>query len=67
MIEFDDVLFEEYRGTVFLTVMYGVYSKSFNGFSKADCINQLLQWVVSRNIQRRSENTNRTGRRWRYN
>lgn len=48
MIEFDDVLFEKYNERVFLTVMYGVYSKSFDGFSKADCINQLLSWVARR-------------------
>lgn len=48
MVEFDDVSFEEYNGTVFLTVGYGIYSKSFNGFSKADCINQLLSWATSR-------------------
>ncbi|WP_162931435.1 hypothetical protein [Escherichia coli] len=48
MVEFDDVSFEEHADRVVLIVYWGLYSKAFEGNTKADCINQLLQWAASR-------------------
>lgn len=48
MIGYDDVLFEGPIDRVVLIVYWGLYSKAFEGDTKADCINQLLQWVASR-------------------
>lgn len=48
MVEFDDVSFEEHTDRVVLIVYWGFYSKAFEGDTKADCINQLLQWAASR-------------------
>lgn len=48
MIGYDDVLFEGHIDRVVLIVYWGLYSKAFEGDTKADCINQLLQWVASR-------------------
>lgn len=47
MVEFDDVSFEERIDRVVLIVYWGFYSKAFEGGTKADCINQLLQWAAS--------------------
>ena len=48
MIEFDDVSFTENVDRVVLIVSWGHYVKAFEGYTKADCVNQLLQWVSSR-------------------
>lgn len=48
MVEFDDISFEEHSDRVVLIVYWGFCSKAFEGDTKADCINQLLQWVESR-------------------
>ena len=48
MIEFDDISFEEHIDRIVLIGYWGLYSKAFEGDTKADCINQLLQWAASR-------------------
>lgn len=47
-MEFDEIEFNSFQGTWYLTVGWGYYCKTFTGDSQADCINQLVAWCASR-------------------
>lgn len=47
-MQFDDLEFNQFHGTWYLTVSWGFYCKTFTGESQVECVNQLIEWCSNR-------------------